>query len=94
MIAANTFPLGSSSRSRSWYPARQASACAPARRGAPSCYAQRVTSNWPFGRWGDDVVAAAMIDRLVRHAEVLILTGDSYRIRPRRELFAKGRAGN
>ena len=34
-----------------------------------------VTSNKPFGRWGevfgDDVVAAAMIDRLVHHAEVL-----------------------
>jgi DNA replication protein DnaC len=33
-----------------------------------------VTSNLPFGRWGetfsDDVVAAAMIDRLVHHAEV------------------------
>src|SRR4029077_8088136 len=34
-----------------------------------------VTSNKPFGRWGevsgDDVVAAAMIDRLVHHAEVI-----------------------
>ncbi|CAN5377735.1 hypothetical protein BH09ACT9_BH09ACT9_35930 [soil metagenome] len=34
-------------------------------------------------RWGetfsDDVVAAAMIDRLVHHAEVLTLSGDSYR---------------
>src|SRR5690349_1742358 len=52
-----------------------------------------VTSNLPFGRWGetfaDDVVAAAMIDRLVHHAEVLTLTGDSYRTRHRRELLAK-----
>ena len=52
-----------------------------------------VTSNLPFGRWGetfsDDVVAAAMIDRLVHHAEVLTLTGDSYRTRQRRELRAK-----
>ncbi|MFC7649380.1 IS21-like element helper ATPase IstB [Streptosporangium lutulentum] len=36
-----------------------------------------VTSNKPFGRWGevfgDDVVAAAMIDRLVHHAEVISL---------------------
>lgn len=50
-----------------------------------------VTSNMPFGRWGeifsDDVVAAAMIDRLVHHAEVLTLTGDSYRTRARRELL-------
>jgi DNA replication protein DnaC len=34
-----------------------------------------VTSNKPFGRWGevfgDDIVAAAMIDRLVHHAEVI-----------------------
>lgn len=52
-----------------------------------------VTSNMPFGRWGeifgDDVVAAAMIDRLVHHAEVLTLTGDSYRTRKRRQLLAK-----
>ena len=52
-----------------------------------------VTSNLPFGRWGetfsDDVVAAAMIDRLVHHAEVLTLTGDSYRTRQRRELLSK-----
>jgi DNA replication protein DnaC len=46
-----------------------------------------VTSNKPFGRWGevfgDDVVAAAMIDRLVHHAEVLALKGDSYRLKNR-----------
>jgi DNA replication protein DnaC len=39
-----------------------------------------VTSNKPFGRWGEvfgDVVAAAMIDRPVRHAEVVALKGDS-----------------
>lgn len=46
-----------------------------------------VTSNKPFGRWGevfgDDVVAAAMIDRLVHHAEVVALKGDSYRLKNR-----------
>ena len=46
-----------------------------------------VTSNKPFGRWGDvfgdDVVAAAMIDRLVHHADVIALKGDSYRLRDR-----------
>jgi DNA replication protein DnaC len=51
-----------------------------------------VTSNLPFGRWGetfaDDIVAAAMIDRLVHHAEVLT-TGDSYRTRHRRKLLAR-----
>lgn len=54
-----------------------------------------VTSNLPFGRWGetfsDDVVAAAMIDRLVHHAEVLALSGDSYRTRARRDLLAQDR---
>lgn len=46
-----------------------------------------VTSNKVFGRWGevfgDDVVAAAMIDRLVHHAEVIALKGDSYRLKDR-----------
>ena len=46
-----------------------------------------VTSNKPFGRWGealgDDVVAAAMIDRLIHHAEVISLKGDSYRLKDR-----------
>jgi len=44
-----------------------------------------VTSNKSFSSWGeifgDDVVAAAMIDRLVHHAEILALKGDSYRLR-------------
>ncbi len=46
-----------------------------------------VTSNKPFGRWGevfgDAVVAAAMIDRLVHHAEVVSMKGDSYRLKDR-----------
>lgn len=43
--------------------------------------------NKPFGRWGevfgDPVVAAAMIDRLVHHAKVVSLKGDSYRLKDR-----------
>ncbi|AAT88523.1 AAA family ATPase [Leifsonia xyli subsp. xyli] len=50
-----------------------------------------VTSNLPFSRWGeifgDDVVASAMIDRLVHHSEVLTLNGDSYRTHGRRDLI-------
>jgi DNA replication protein DnaC len=46
-----------------------------------------VTSNKPFGRWGeffgDDIVAAAMIDRLVHHADVVAHKGDSYRLKDR-----------
>ena len=48
-----------------------------------------VTSNLPFSRWGetlgDDVVAAATIDRLVHHAHVIGLDGDSYRTRAHRD---------
>jgi DNA replication protein DnaC len=44
-----------------------------------------MTSNKPFSAWGevfgDDIVATAMIDRLVHHAEILSLKGDSYRLR-------------
>src|SRR3954463_3045523 len=46
-----------------------------------------VTSNKPFSAWGeifgDDVVAAAMIDRLVHHAEILDTNGDSHRLKDR-----------
>ena len=41
----------------------------------------------PFSRWdevfGDPVAAAAMIDRLVHHAEAISLKGDSYRLKDR-----------
>ncbi|WP_066523208.1 IS21-like element helper ATPase IstB [Curtobacterium ammoniigenes] len=44
-----------------------------------------LTSNLPFGRWGDvfgdQTVAAAMIDRIVHHADVLTLKGASYRLK-------------
>ncbi len=46
-----------------------------------------VTSNKAFSSWGeifgDEVTAAAMIDRLVHHAEILALKGDSYRLKDR-----------
>ena len=46
-----------------------------------------LTSNLPFSGWGgvfgDQAVAAAMIDRVVHHAEVLTLKGASYRLRNR-----------
>lgn len=48
-----------------------------------------VTSNMPFARWGDifgdEVIAGVMIDRLVHHAEVMPLKGDSYRTKARRK---------
>jgi hypothetical protein len=33
--------------------------------------------------FGDDVVAAAPIDRLVHHAEVIFMKGDNYRLKDR-----------
>jgi len=47
-----------------------------------------VTSNEPFTAWGeifgDPVVAAAMIDRLVHHAEILSLKGAPHRLRDKK----------
>jgi DNA replication protein DnaC len=50
-----------------------------------------LTSNRAFGAWGeifggDVVVAAAMIDRLVHHAEVISLGGNSYRLKGKEKL--------
>src|SRR5829696_4317932 len=46
-----------------------------------------LTSNLPFSGWGgvfgDQAVAAAMIDRVVHHADVLTLKGASYQLRNR-----------
>lgn len=46
-----------------------------------------LTSNLPFSGWGgvfgDQVMAAAMIDRIVHHADVLTLKCASYRLRGR-----------
>ena len=46
-----------------------------------------VTSNKPFSAWGeifgDDVAATAMVDRLIHHAEILSLKGDSNRLKDR-----------
>ncbi len=56
-----------------------------------------MTSNKPFSAWGevfgDDVVATAMIDRLIHHAEILSLKGDSYRLRGKELSLSGGRLG-
>jgi len=48
-----------------------------------------VSSNKTFSAWaeifGDPVAVAAMVDRLVHHAEVIVLKGDSFRLRGKRE---------
>ena len=44
-----------------------------------------VSSNKSFSAWaeifGDAVAVAAMVDRLIHHAEVIVLKGESYRLR-------------
>ena len=46
-----------------------------------------LTSNLPFSGWGEvfgnHTVAAAMIDRIVHHAEVLTIKGNSYQLKDR-----------
>jgi len=46
-----------------------------------------VTSNRGFEAWdeilGDQMVAAALTDRLVHHAEIVTLKGKSYRLKDR-----------
>jgi DNA replication protein DnaC len=57
------------------------------------CYSRAsmiLTSNRAFSGWGaifggDVVVAAAMIDRLVHHAEIISLKGSSYRLKGKEE---------
>jgi DNA replication protein DnaC len=45
-----------------------------------------LTSNCGFGDWGqvfaDQVVAGAILDRLLHHATVVNIKGQSYRMRP------------
>lgn len=48
-----------------------------------------VISNLPFGQWdrifaGDATLTAAMLDRLLHHAQVVALQGESYRLRDKR----------
>ena len=49
-----------------------------------------ITSNLPFAQWdttfaGDATMTAAMLDRLLHHAHVAMINGDSYRLRERRK---------
>lgn len=48
-----------------------------------------ITSNLPFTQWdgtfaGDATLTAAMLDRLLHHAHVALISGESYRLRERR----------
>jgi len=49
-----------------------------------------LTTNKSFGQWGelmgDNAIATATLDRLLHHAEVIIMKGESYRIKNRSKL--------
>jgi len=51
-----------------------------------------LTSNKGFDEWGevlgDDVMASALIDRLVHHCHIVNIRGNSYRMRQHAELYA------
>lgn len=53
-----------------------------------------LTSNTGFADWGallgDDVLATALLDRLLHHAEVIAINGRSYRMKDRREAQLAG----
>jgi DNA replication protein DnaC len=48
-----------------------------------------LTSNLSFGSWdqafaGETVLAAAMLDRVLHHASVVQISGESYRLKDKR----------
>jgi DNA replication protein DnaC len=49
-----------------------------------------LTTNKTFGEWGelmgDNAIASATLDRLLHHADVIIMKGESYRIKKRSKL--------
>jgi len=53
-----------------------------------------ITSNKTFAEWGqvlgDDVLATAILDRLLHHCEVLAINGPSYRLKNRLALVPGG----
>ena len=47
-----------------------------------------ITTNKSFGEWGevfkDEVVAAAILDRLLHHSQIFKMIGESYRLREKK----------
>ncbi|WP_160328077.1 ATP-binding protein, partial [Xanthomonas phaseoli] len=49
-----------------------------------------LTSNLPFGQWdqafaGDTTLTAALLDRLLHHANVIQIKGESFRLKDKRK---------
>jgi len=47
-----------------------------------------IASHWPFDQWGrflpEHTTAAALLDRLLHHATVVVTSGESFRLRESR----------
>lgn len=56
-----------------------------------------ITSNWAFEQWTnflpDATTATAILDRFLHHAEVVVLSGDSYRLREAHSAAAARQGG-
>jgi DNA replication protein DnaC len=48
-----------------------------------------ITTNQPIGQWGklfgDDIIAAAILDRLLHHSHSIVIKGESYRLTQKRK---------
>jgi DNA replication protein DnaC len=57
----------------------------------------RLSSTTGFSEWGsllgDEILATALLDRLLHHAEVIPITGRSYRMKDRRDASGAARTG-
>ena len=55
-----------------------------------------ITTNQLVTQWGtvfgDDVLAAAILDRLLHHSHALMIQGESYRLRQKKKAGLLGRA--
>jgi DNA replication protein DnaC len=54
-----------------------------------------ITTNQNVSQWGtifgDDVLAAAILDRLLHHSHTLVIQGESYRLRQKKRAGLLGR---
>lgn len=54
-----------------------------------------LTSNWPFEQWTnllpDAATPTAILDRLLHHCQVVVLSDDSYRLREARGVVLTAR---
>jgi DNA replication protein DnaC len=53
-----------------------------------------ITTNQPIGQWGklcgDDIIAAAILDRVLHHSHTVVIKGDSYRFNQKKKSETAG----